>query len=124
MERRQDESVGSSMSVNGRIQHDPNCKEPLNEHSGSEPCLRWVEDEIPLRGGPMQFQGFWKRGPQGNMIYDFAGEFRARFGKAPDGPLGTPEVEDRRDNRDPAALGTSVLTARAAERAERNGSES
>lgn len=57
-----------------------------------------------------RFPAFYTRGPQGNMIADHYADYRARHpGSVPDGPLGTPEIADRRDNRDPLAIGAAHL---------------
>jgi len=88
------------MSDNGHMEHDPNCKEPLNEHTGSEPCIRWIEDVeevIPIRR--------YTTGPQGNQVIDYGSEWedtKKLYGlKTPTRVLGTPGISDIRDNRDP-----------------------
>jgi hypothetical protein len=86
----------------GRVVHDPRCREPINEHIGTEACLSYEEPEedvvavIPV--------ALYKRGPQGNMIIDYHGDYRLRHGETPKGPIGSPEIADRRDNRDPQAV--------------------
>jgi hypothetical protein len=86
----------------GRVVHDPRCREPINEHIGTEACLSYEEPEedvvavIPV--------ALYKRGPQGNMIIDYNGDYRLRHGETPKGSIGSPGIADRRDNRDPQAV--------------------
>src|SRR6516162_6196793 len=108
------------MNDRGSVQHNSAiCSLPLNEHSGNEPCLVWVEavDEIPA---PMVV-AHYKTGPSGLQVSDHRADMLARYGPVGiSGPLGTPEIRDLRDNRDPAEVGARELAVRAANR---NGSE-
>lgn len=109
------------MSAQGQVRHNAAiCSLPLSEHSGNEPCLVWVEPEITE---PPKV-AHYKNGPQGNMVADFYADHLARSGPAPRGPLGMPEIVDRRDNRDPEEVGKEILAKRELQRigkAEMNG---
>lgn len=94
------------MSTNGRMVHDSRCREPINEHTGSEPCIQWVEDE---KEAPIPV-AHYKQGPQGNVIPDYYADFLARRHPIdPDRPLGHAEITDRRDNSDPTTVGKAWL---------------
>ena len=58
-----------------------------------------------------KIRAHYKRGPQGNIVADHKADMLALYGPLPtvDGPLGTPEIQDRRDNRDPAELGERII---------------
>ena len=119
MAGREKREVGTGVSDRGHVIHAPWCNVPLNEHSGNEACLVWEEEKISA----MPVVAHYKQGPQGNLVADHRADFLARYsGNVPkiDGPLGTPEIEDRRNNGDPAEIGAAWLAARAAER---NGTE-
>jgi hypothetical protein len=91
-----------------RVVHDPNCREPLNEHSGDEPCLRVVieeEKEIPLVN--------YMQGVQGNMIADFRADYLVRYGSGGEPVRST--VVDTRDLRDPEQIGRAYLARRQAD---------
>lgn len=103
------------MSTTGKVKHnDAICSIPLNEHIGTEPCLMWVEppepEVIPTRR--------YTVGPQGNQVIDHGAEWedtqKLHGSHDKGGAIGHPEIEDRRDNRDPEAVGRALL-------AERNG---
>lgn len=90
--------------MSGHMEHDPNCREPISEHTGNEPCIYWVEDEEKV-------MHHYKRGPQGNMIPDHAADAMALYGPAPKGPIGT-VTKDTRDLRDPTEVGLAHLASR------------
>lgn len=53
----------------------------------------------------------YKKGPQGNMVHDYAKDWREMYSPpTPDGEIGTPGVKDRRDARDPEAVGAAFLS--------------
>ena len=59
----------------------------------------------------------YKRGPQGNLVPDYAKDAEDLYGKITiTGPLGSPGITDIRDNRDPAAVGAELLAEREAVR--------
>jgi len=89
------------------IQHDSLCTEPLNEHSGLEPCIRVVFQKEEGTAEEIQ-TAYYKRGPQGNSIPDTRADYLARYGPTPKGPLES-AFEDRRDNRDPGEVGEQWL---------------
>lgn len=96
--------------MRGNVVHDPNCNDPLNEHSGNEACLSWekVDDEIK----PIAV-AHYTQGPQGNQIADYRADFFARYGPVVvRRPLGSPGIEDRRDNRDPEIVGRDHISGR------------
>lgn len=108
------------MSARGTVQHNSAiCSLPVNEHTGNEVCLVWVEEkpEEPIS------TAYYTQGPQGNQVADYRADFAARYGRTDKKrPLGTPEIVDRRDNTDPETVGKDILAVRAAERATVNGS--
>lgn len=91
--------------MRGHVAHDPSCQTPLAEHSGTEPCLAYVEDkeeEIVI--------AHYGQGPQGNQVADWHADYLARYGAGDRRrPLGSIEISDRRDNRDPAEVGAAHL---------------
>lgn len=90
------------------IVHDPYCATPLSEHTGFESCLHVIEREDPKPIPPAHYT----EGSQGQQISDYRADYRARYGTA-NGEIKS-TVEDRRDNRDPLAVGTAYLVERAA----------
>lgn len=105
--------------MTGRVVHDPHCKEPINEHTGTEPCLQYLEDKDE-KPTPV---AHYKQGPQGNVVADYYADYLARRHHIdPDRVLGHPEITDRRDNSDPAYVGEKVLSLRESMR-DRNGSK-
>jgi hypothetical protein len=92
-----------------RVEHDPGCKEPLNEHTGEEPCLKLVP-EFPSQA--QRPAANYKRGPQGNQVSDPRLDYLQRYGPVQDGPLGTPGITDSRDNRDPEEIYNEMIAAR------------
>jgi len=104
----------------GHVIHAPWCNVPLNEHSGNEACLVWETEAAPE---PMVV-AHYKQSPTGSLVADHRADMLARYGgRLPEisGPLGTPEIRDVRDNRDPVQVGEAELAARASAR---NGSTS
>lgn len=92
--------------MSGRMEHDSRCREPLNEHTGSEPCIRWVEEE---ESEPFVV-AHYTQGPQGNTVADYYADHLARSGPVDKTrPLGTVGITDRRDARDPEAVGMEIL---------------
>lgn len=89
------------MSARGKVRHnDAICSMPINEHTGNEACLVWDEETPPEI--EMSVPAHYKQGPQGNLIADYRADFLARTGEWDrSAPLGSSEIEDRRDNRDP-----------------------
>lgn len=102
----------------GWVHNDLLCKVPLSEHEGHEPCITWTEEKkdepIPVT--------IYKQGVQGNMVADYYAEHLARYGPPPSGPIGSPEISDKRDNRDPEEVGRAILLERENLR-HRNGSQ-
>lgn len=93
--------------MNGHFEHDPQCKDPLSEHSGNEDCITWVSDEKPVA-----IAAHYTQGPQGGQIADHKADYLARYGPSKNsGPLGT-VTQDRRDNRDPTEVGLAHLASR------------
>ena len=53
------------------------------------------------------------QGPQGNDVTDYYGEYLDRYGSLPEmKTLGSEGILDRRDNRDPQAVGQELLKQR------------
>jgi len=98
------------MSDRGHVIHAAWCNVPLNEHSGNEACLVWEKEPVPA----LPVVAHYKQGPQGNLVADHRADWLARYGQPSrvSGPLGTPEIQDRRDNRDPAVIGAALLASR------------
>jgi hypothetical protein len=90
-----------------QIVHDPTCREPLNQHTGSESCIRVVFPEEPQEISP----AYYKQSVQGGSISDHHADYVARYGSASDEPLKS-TLEDRRDNRDPSEVGKAYLDSR------------
>jgi hypothetical protein len=95
------------VSAQGQVQHNAAiCSLPLSEHTGNEACLVWVEKEDEI-AEPIAHYG---QGPQGNSVADYRADYVARYGTADPGrSLGSPGIADRRDNRDPEAIGEEWL---------------
>lgn len=94
-----------------KFQHDDrNCKDPISEHNGDEPCIT-VLDDTPSNFNPHDPRNrVFKRGPQGNMVEDHGATARMLYGEPSRGrPLGTPGLADRRDNSDPETIGREIL---------------
>lgn len=96
----------------------PGMKDPVlsskrYDKDGNEIC--------PIHGKPLYgFMTVTKTGPQGNDVYDHKAEIERMYGgKIPEiaGPLGSPDIEDKRMNQDPE----EVYMALQAERATTNG---
>lgn len=92
------------MNNHGKLVHDSNCREPLNEHTGNEPCLQWVEPEEAVA----EVVAHYTQGPQGNQVSDYRADFLHRYGNEPIKLVSS--VEDRRDNRDPVLVGMEFLS--------------
>ena len=90
-----------------RVVHSPYCLEPLNEHTGSEPCLSVAVPEEPKEISLNNY----KQGVQGNTVSDHWADYLARYGSCPKEQLKS-TVEDRRDNRDPGEVGRAYLSRR------------
>lgn len=106
------------MNTTGKVVHnDAICSLPINEHTGNEACLLWEEKE-----GEIVQTAHYTQGPQGNQVADYRADYLARYGPCPSGSLGSPEIPDTRDNRDPEEVGTAVLSERETLR-HRNGSK-
>lgn len=89
----------------GHIEHDKFCMTPMNEHTGSESCLVWVDDDL-VDEAPVV--AHYTQGPQGNQIADYHTDYLAKYGPTPAVAVESGEV-DRRDQRDPAELGRRLL---------------
>ena len=60
-----------------RIVHDPACQEPLNQHTGNEPCLTVLdEEEISVEHSMLTH---YMQGTQGQKI-DYRADYLARYG--------------------------------------------
>src|SRR3954471_22339638 len=70
----------SSVSVDrGHVEHDPFCQTPLNEHTGTEPCLVYVTDDDAEISVPI---AHYTQGSQGNQIADYYADYVAIYGTA------------------------------------------
>jgi len=59
----------------------------------------------------------YKQGPQGNSVADYRQDYIDRYGvETKKGKLGSDEIPDTRDNRDPAVVGMEFLAQREHER--------
>lgn len=102
------------MSAQGQVQHNAAiCSLPLSEHTGNEACLVWVEKEEEIV--KQTAARIYKRGPQGNMVVDHHAEYLRDCHPLTRDSFGTPGIEDRRDNRDPAEVGLAYFTDKASE---------
>lgn len=96
-----------STAPRGHVEHDSLCQTPLNEHTGTEPCLVYVTDDDAEVSVPI---AHYAQGPQGNQIADYYADYVASYGTADrQRQLGSPDIEDRRDARDPSEVGAAVL---------------
>jgi len=88
-----------------QIVHDPTCREPLNQHTGMEPCISVVVPEEP-KEIPI---AHYRQSIQGGSISDHRADYLARYGPTPADPLKS-TAEDRRDNRYPREVGEAYLS--------------
>lgn len=88
-----------------QLVHDPRCILPMQEHTGYEPCF-----SVALEPAEKKLHNKI-RGPQGNLIADHRADYLALYGEEKDRtkPLGSPEIKDIRDNRDPVVMGREFL---------------
>lgn len=75
----------------------------------------------PIHGQPLYGHASpMKQGPQGNDVIDHRAEYEARYGSIKAGEI-VCAVDDRRDNRDPAAVGKEYLASRKRRKSTSNG---